>query len=375
MLVRGELISFDSSNWTATVRLWTSAAVVLTGVPVAHHLPPALLVANAQVGLLVLDPTNPADAILAVVYTATPPAFVSNLWKAIGMDTERFNRYAPPASPHAYDLEFASAVNPFLPSAPWYIVKAGTYTNFDTTTRKGWLDTRFFNQNSEHVLGLLAPTVLPNTLRVVAHYWPSINSAAHEGFEFRGYNRRCPTSGSFKINGSVSGTTVPYDNGAGGNPTGESNLYANMVLFNLTQGKMAVIQAVDTGANTITVTASADVSGWADNDDLATGNWVGWQLHSDGAGGLELRARKQINGVLTNLATLAGQPYNCFLALFALGGIGVRFQWGNADTPGTTVLYTEPDTQFVSAFRYVTLHWYGSATTVEEYYVDYVRLG
>lgn len=375
MLVRGELITFDSSNWTATVRLWTSAAVVLTGVPVAHHLPPALLIANAQVGLLVLDPTNPADAILAAVYTATPPAFVTNLWKAIGLDTERFNRYAPPASPNTNDLEFSVAVNPFSPTAPWYILKSGT-TLFNTTTRKGWLDTGFTSgQSNEHVLGFLAASTLPNTLRALAHYWPSINSAAHNGFEFRGYNRRCPTSGSFKVNGSVSGTTVPYDNGAGGNPAGEGNLYANMVLFNLTQGKMAVMQSVDTNANTITVTASADVSGWADNDDLATGNWVGWQLHSDGTGGLQVRVRKQIDGILTDLATLAGQPYNYFLALVAVSGAGVRFQWGNADTPGSSVLYTESDTQFVSAFRYVTIHWSGSATTGEEYYVDYVRFG
>ncbi len=375
MLERGELISFNSSAWTATVRLWNSAAVVLTGIPVAHHISPGLLVAGAQVGLLVLDPTNPGDAILVAVYASTPPAFVTGAWKALGLDTERFSRYAPPASPHAYDLEFAVAANPFTPVAPWYVLRSGT-TLFNTTTRKGWLDTGFSSgQSGEHVLGLLSAGTLPNTLRAVVHYWPNVRDAAHNGLEFRAYNRRCPTSGGFKVNGVVSGTTVPYDNGAGGDPAGEANLYANMTLFNLTQGKMAVIQAVNPANNTLTVTAAGDVAGWADNDDLATGNWIGWQLHSDGAGGLQLRARKEINGALTNLASLGGQPYNYFLALVVSGAFGVRFQWGNADTPGSPILYTDPDTQFASALRYLTLHWAGSSATGEEYYVDYVRLG
>lgn len=72
MLIRGELIDFDSNTWTATVRLWTSIAVVLTDVPVAHHIPQAHLTAGAQIVVLTFDPSNPTDAVTVASYSDAP---------------------------------------------------------------------------------------------------------------------------------------------------------------------------------------------------------------------------------------------------------------------------------------------------------------
>lgn len=72
MLIRGELIDFDSDAWTATIRLWTSIAVVLTDVPVAHHIPQAHLAAGAQIAVLTFDPSNPADAVIVASYGDAP---------------------------------------------------------------------------------------------------------------------------------------------------------------------------------------------------------------------------------------------------------------------------------------------------------------
>jgi len=87
----------------------------------------------------------------------------------------------------------------------------------------------------------------------------------------------CPSSGDFNINGTPSGSTLGYDNGAGGNPTGESELVGlsgGTTLFNVTQDEEAEIDSVDGAANTITLTDPVPGT-WANNDDLRYGSVMG----------------------------------------------------------------------------------------------------
>lgn len=79
------------------------------------------------------------------------------------------------------------------------------------------------------------------------------------------------TSFTAKINGTPSGTTVIYDTVTGNEdsivPVSSSEI-GKLVLRNTTRGTEALIQAVNTSTNTITVTNAADIVGWADNDDI-----------------------------------------------------------------------------------------------------------
>jgi hypothetical protein len=63
---------------------------------------------------------------------------------------------------------------------------------------------------------------------------------------------------------SVSGADLIY-----ANDSGEGQLAADMLIYNAAQGKYATIQSVNTGTNTITVTNSGDILGWASPDELA----------------------------------------------------------------------------------------------------------
>lgn len=66
---RGFLRDFDSGTYTATVEVAGSIAVWLTGVPVARNIDSADLVDGRNVALLLFDPSNPKDAVLAAVWT------------------------------------------------------------------------------------------------------------------------------------------------------------------------------------------------------------------------------------------------------------------------------------------------------------------
>jgi hypothetical protein len=67
MIARGTLKSFDSGSWTATVRLAGSLATYVT-VPVSRGIASAELVAGRNVAVLLLDASNPNDAVLAAVW-------------------------------------------------------------------------------------------------------------------------------------------------------------------------------------------------------------------------------------------------------------------------------------------------------------------
>ena len=89
-----------------------------------------------------------------------------------------------------------------------------------------------------------------------------------------------PTSGDFQIAGTPSGSTLQYDDGAGGDPAGESDLVGmegGTMLYNQTQEEEATIQSVDGATNTITLTAPVPGT-WADNDDLLYGPIMGQEV-------------------------------------------------------------------------------------------------
>jgi hypothetical protein len=66
---RGTLRAFDSGAYKATIEVAGSIAVWLTGVPVARNIASGELVAGRNVALLLFDPSNPNDAVVAAVWT------------------------------------------------------------------------------------------------------------------------------------------------------------------------------------------------------------------------------------------------------------------------------------------------------------------
>lgn len=61
----------------------------------------------------------------------------------------------------------------------------------------------------------------------------------------------------------ISGYVDYYDD------SGEQNVQADHIVWNLTRQESATVQAIDTGANRITVTMPGDLTGWLADDELA----------------------------------------------------------------------------------------------------------
>jgi len=68
-LRKGELRSFDSGGYTATVRLAGSYKVYLEDVAVARNIPSAEMVTGRKVAVIFFDEHSPRDAVVAAVYT------------------------------------------------------------------------------------------------------------------------------------------------------------------------------------------------------------------------------------------------------------------------------------------------------------------
>ncbi len=66
---RAILRAFDSGSYKATVEVAGSIAVWLDGVPVARNIASGELVAGRNVALLLFDPSNQNDAVIAAVWT------------------------------------------------------------------------------------------------------------------------------------------------------------------------------------------------------------------------------------------------------------------------------------------------------------------
>ncbi|MDA0989052.1 MAG: hypothetical protein O2783_08060 [Chloroflexi bacterium] len=65
---RGILKGFDSGGYTATVQMAGSLATWLQGIPVARNIPSAEMVAGRSCAVILLDPANPQDAVVAAVW-------------------------------------------------------------------------------------------------------------------------------------------------------------------------------------------------------------------------------------------------------------------------------------------------------------------
>ncbi len=66
---KAELRSFNSSAYTATVRMAGSYKVYLEDVIVARNLPSAEMVAGRRVAVLFFDEHSPKEAVVIAVYT------------------------------------------------------------------------------------------------------------------------------------------------------------------------------------------------------------------------------------------------------------------------------------------------------------------
>jgi len=67
-LRKAELRSFNSVNYTATVRLTSGYKVYLEDVAVARNLPSAEMVAGRKVAVIFFDDNNPRESVVAAVY-------------------------------------------------------------------------------------------------------------------------------------------------------------------------------------------------------------------------------------------------------------------------------------------------------------------
>jgi hypothetical protein len=67
-LRKGELKSFDSGNYKATIRLAGGYKVFLEEVTVARNIPAIEMVAGRKVAVIFFDDNNPREAVITAVY-------------------------------------------------------------------------------------------------------------------------------------------------------------------------------------------------------------------------------------------------------------------------------------------------------------------
>jgi hypothetical protein len=68
-LTKAVLRSFNSGNYTATVRLAGSYKVYLEDIAVARNLPSVEMVTGRKVAVIFFDEHNPKEAVVVAVYT------------------------------------------------------------------------------------------------------------------------------------------------------------------------------------------------------------------------------------------------------------------------------------------------------------------
>lgn len=68
-LRKGELKSFNSGNYTATVRIASSYKVYLEDIAVARNLPSGEMITGRKVAVVFFDEHNPKEAVVVAVYT------------------------------------------------------------------------------------------------------------------------------------------------------------------------------------------------------------------------------------------------------------------------------------------------------------------
>ena len=68
-LKKGNLKSFDSGTYTATIQLTGSFKAYLEGVPVARNIPSSEMVESRDVAVALFNEHNASDAVVIAVYT------------------------------------------------------------------------------------------------------------------------------------------------------------------------------------------------------------------------------------------------------------------------------------------------------------------
>jgi hypothetical protein len=66
---RGELRSFNSGNYTATVRISGSYKVYLEDITVARNIPSAEMITGRKVAVFFFDEYSPKEAVVMAVYS------------------------------------------------------------------------------------------------------------------------------------------------------------------------------------------------------------------------------------------------------------------------------------------------------------------
>ena len=66
---KAELKSFNSGNYTATVRIACSYKVYLEDISVARNLPAVEMITGRKVAVLFFDEHNPKEAVIVAVYS------------------------------------------------------------------------------------------------------------------------------------------------------------------------------------------------------------------------------------------------------------------------------------------------------------------
>jgi hypothetical protein len=66
---KAELRSFNSGNYTATVRVASSYKVYLEDIPVARNLPSSEMITGRKVAVLFFDEYSPKESVIVAVYT------------------------------------------------------------------------------------------------------------------------------------------------------------------------------------------------------------------------------------------------------------------------------------------------------------------
>lgn len=66
---KAELRSFNSGNYTATIRITGSYKVYLEDITVARNLPAAEMITGRKVAVLFFDEYSPKEAVIVAVYS------------------------------------------------------------------------------------------------------------------------------------------------------------------------------------------------------------------------------------------------------------------------------------------------------------------
>jgi hypothetical protein len=147
-------------------------------------------------------------------------------------------------------------------------VSAGNYIAFSTTAGKGQQQTTMRSEIFAQVpTGASIDTGADEAEVILLHNEPVVISSTVDLYSFTSVSNSDFVA---TINGAPSGTSVVYNAPSSGNenvipPTG-TNL-AKMVLYNTTRGDSAQISSVNTGTNTITLTATVPGT-WASGDTI-----------------------------------------------------------------------------------------------------------